>query len=276
MTAARGPELICMLPLALDRRTGIGVFPHLENDYNDALVRGDDPASLADLLQYALSDGMFCRQIRLSKLKPDSQCAQAAALLNRSLIVECRSREMKLYRSIKLPSTFDEYLASRGKQFRKSIRRALRGSNEDGLAIREVYPHDIHPRELPEVFLRLILDRHGAKCAFYNAHAQSFVREVLPAAFSRGDLRAFVMLDKERIVAIDLYLSGGHGWISWSGGFLAEMESKSPGTTLLAFAIRQAIALGLDEIDLGEGEEAYKQSWTNSSYMIREVEIVKP
>src|SRR5215510_14747041 len=51
MTAVRGAELICILPLALDLRTGMGVFPHLENDTNDALVRGDDPAPLADLLE---------------------------------------------------------------------------------------------------------------------------------------------------------------------------------------------------------------------------------
>jgi len=276
MTAVRGAELICILPLALDLRTGMGVFPHLENDTNDALVRGDDPAPLADLLEYALSDGSVCRQIRLSKLKPDSQCVRAAALLNGNSNIECCFRDIKLYRSIKLPSTFDEYLASRGKLFRRNVRRALRGNHGNGLAIREVYSHDVQPRELAEVFLHLILDRHRKRCAFHHEHAQSFAREVLPSIFSQGSLRAFAMLNKEKIVAIDLYLSDGHGLVAWNGGFLAEMERTSPGTTLIAFAIQQAITSGLDELDFGEGEEAYKQSWTNSSYMIREVEIVKP
>jgi CelD/BcsL family acetyltransferase involved in cellulose biosynthesis len=275
ITATRGSELACILPLALDLRTGIGVFPHLENDYNDALVRDGDPASLAGLLQYALTGETPCRQFRLSKLRPDSQCAQAAALFNSNSPVECRSREMKSYRSIKLPSTFDEYLASRGKLFRRNTRRALRNNNQDGWKICEIHPHELPPLELPEVFFQLILDRHGTKCAFHHEQAQAFAREVLPSIFQKGGLRAFVMLNQTKTVAIDLYLSTRDGLVAWNGGFSAEVEHRSPGTTLIAFAIQQAIAMGLNDIDLGEGEEAYKQSWSNSSYVIRELEILK-
>jgi CelD/BcsL family acetyltransferase involved in cellulose biosynthesis len=275
VTAARGPEWISVLPLALNLQNSIAVFPHLENDYNDALVRGHDPSTLAGLLQYALSERMACRQVRLSKLRPDSQCTHAAALLNSSLNSECRSHDMKLYRFISLPSTFDEYLASRGKLFRRNVRRALRNDDEDGLVISEVRPHDLHPLELPEVFLQLILDRHRTKCAFDDAHTQSFVREVLPAIFRRGSLRTFAMLDQEKIVAIDLYLAACDGWVAWNGGFSAKVERKSPGTALIAFAIQQAIAMGLETLDFGEGEEAYKQNWSNSSYMVRELEIIK-
>ena len=275
MTAARGPELICILPLALDLRTGIAVFPHLENDTNDALIRSDDPAPLAGLLQYALSDGVLCRQIQLSKLKPDSQCARAVLLLDRNLHIQCRSRDMKSYRCIKLPSTFDEYLASRGKLFRRNIRRALRSDNENVWVIREVYPHDLSPLELPELFLQLILDRHRTRCAFHQMQAQSFVREVLPSLFSKGDLRAFAIFYRQKIVAIDLYLSVRDGLVAWNGGFSAEAEHRSPGTALIAFAIQQAIATGLHDLDFGEGDEAYKQNWSNHSYAIRELDLIK-
>src|SRR5215510_11872230 len=98
VTAALGPEWICVLPLALDLQTGTAVFPHLENDYNDAVVRGHDPSALAGLLQYVLIEGNACRQIRLAKLRPDSQCAQAAALLRSNLDIEYHSHDMKLYR----------------------------------------------------------------------------------------------------------------------------------------------------------------------------------
>jgi CelD/BcsL family acetyltransferase involved in cellulose biosynthesis len=274
VTATHGQEWVCVLPLALDLQTGIAAFPHLENDYNDALVRGHDPSTLACVLQYALFEGTACRQVRLAKLRPDSQCAHAAALLNSNLHVECRSRDTKLYRSINLPPTFEEYLASRGKLFRRNVRRALRNDDENAFVIREVHPHELHPLELSEVFLRLILDRHRAKCAFDDAQAQSFAREVLPPIFSRGSLRAFAMLDQQRIVAIDLYLPACNGLVAWNGGFSAEVEHRSPGTALIAFAIRHAIAMGLEELDFGEGDEAYKQNWSNSSYMIRELDII--
>jgi CelD/BcsL family acetyltransferase involved in cellulose biosynthesis len=275
MTVARGDELICILPLALDLRTGIGAFPHLENDTNDALVRSDDPAPLAGLLQYALSDGLLCHQIQLSKLQPESQCVRAVSLLNRNLHIQCGSRDMKSYQSIKLPSNFDEYLASRGKLFRRNIKRALRSNNENGWVIREVYPQDLSPLELPEVFLQLILDRHRTRCAFHQMQAQSFVREVLPPLFSKGDLRAFAMFHRQKIAAIDLYLSARDGLLAWNGGFSAEAEHRSPGTALIAFAIQQAIATGLQDLDFGEGDEAYKQNWSNHSYAIRELDLIK-
>jgi hypothetical protein len=40
--AARGPKLVCILPLELDLRNGVVTFPHRENDYNDILVRDGD------------------------------------------------------------------------------------------------------------------------------------------------------------------------------------------------------------------------------------------
>jgi CelD/BcsL family acetyltransferase involved in cellulose biosynthesis len=275
VTAARGPECICVLPLALDLQNGLAIFPHLENDYNDALVRGHDPATVARLLQYALFEGTACRRIRLAKIRPDSQCTKAAALLDSNPHIEYRSHDMKLYRFISLPPTFDQYLSSRGKLFRRNVRRALRNDDENGLVIREVHPQDLHPQQLPEVFLQLILDRHRTKCAFDDPQTRSFVREVLPALFRRGSLRAFAMLDQKRIVAIDLYLSAWDGLVAWNGGFSAAVKHRSPGTALIAFAIQQAIAMRLEDLDFGEGEEAYKQNWSNNSYMIRELDIIK-
>jgi CelD/BcsL family acetyltransferase involved in cellulose biosynthesis len=268
-----GPEISCILPLVIDPRNGVASFPHLENDYNDILLRGDDPTPAASLLQYAMPPGTACRRMILSKLKPDSNCVRAAALLDRSSNISCHSRDIKLYRYIRLPSTFNDYLATRGKLFRRNIRRALRNDGRSGFVIRELYPADLNPLELPEVFIRLMLDRHDEKCAFRQAHTQSFAREVLPAVFNKGGMRVFAMCEEERIIAIDLYLDTPNGLVAWNGGFLGEKKHWSPGTTLIAFAVRQAIASGLGELDFGEGDEAYKGTWTNNSYMVREVSL---
>src|SRR5437016_4970306 len=86
--AACGPELVCILPLALDPANGTATFPHRENDYNDILIRGDHPGPAAGLLEYAMSPKTPCRRMILSKLKPDSDSIRAAALLDgRSNIV---------------------------------------------------------------------------------------------------------------------------------------------------------------------------------------------
>lgn len=273
--AVSGTEIVCILPLALNRETGIAAFPHLENDYHDILVRDDNAAHAAGLLEHLLSGDTGCRQILLSKLKPDSHCVRATALLYGNANLECHSRDLKIFHYLELPATLDAYLASRGKLFRRNVRRALRMVDKPGFAIRELHPDDINPFDVPEMFIKFNVVRHGDRCPYRNVHAQSFIRELLPALFHDGRLRTFAMFVEDRMIAIDLYVVTSNGLIAWNGGFLEEGERWSPGTTLIAFAVRQAIAERLQEVDFGEGDEAYKRNWTNNSYWVRELKLAR-
>ena len=275
VVASRGSEVASIFPLALNPDTGAAAFPHLENDYNDMLVRGNNPAYAAGLMEHVLADGTGCRQITLSKLKPDSLCIGATTCLNGNPNFECHSRDVKIYHYLELPATFDDYLASRGKLFRKSVKRALRIENKPGFAIRELHPDEFNPFDLPEMFIKFNLVRHDERCAFRGVHTQSFAKQLLPALFCDRRLRAFAMFVEERMIAIDLYLVISNGLLAWNGGFLAEGECRSPGTTLIAFAVRQAIAEGFQQIDFGEGDEAYKRNWTNNSYRVRELTLTR-
>ena len=113
--------------------------------------------------------------------------------------------------------------------------------------------------------------------SFLDDHqTQIFVREVLPLLFMKRRLRAFVLLQGEQITAINISMVCANGFVNWNGGFLAEAAPWSPGTALLAFSIRELIAMGLYEYDFGEGDEVYKERWTNSSYKVRELRLVRP
>lgn len=274
VVATHGSQVASIFPLALNPDTGVIAFPHLENDYNDMLVRGNNPAYTASLMRHVLSGGSCSPQIALSKLRPDSQCVRAATSLNGNLNFECHSRDVKIYHYLELPGTFDDYLASRGKLFRKSVRRALRIENRPGFAIRELHPDEFNPFDLPKMFIKFNLIRHDERCAFRSEHTQSFTKQLLPALFRDRRLRAFAMFVDDRMIAIDLYLVISNGLLAWNGGFLAERECRAPGTTLIAFAVRQAIAEKLREVDFGEGDDAYKKHWTNNSYWVRELRLV--
>jgi CelD/BcsL family acetyltransferase involved in cellulose biosynthesis len=274
VTAALGPEITCILPLALNPQNGTAVFPHFANDYNDILVRGENPAQPAGLLKYALSLNTGCRRICLSKLRPDSACARIMDCLKGDPQIECHLRETEVYSYIQLPDTFDKYLISRSKLSRRNLKYALRKTYANGLTIREILPEEFDPSDIPDVFIRLILDRQNETCLFQLAHAQSFVREALPSLFNKRCMHVFAMFKEERIVAIDLYFVAGNGLIAWNGGFLAEIERLSPGTALIAFGIEQAIAMGIHEFDFGDGDESYKEHWVNSEYMIGTMELV--
>jgi CelD/BcsL family acetyltransferase involved in cellulose biosynthesis len=271
---ALGPEITCILPLALNPQNGTAVFPHFANDYNDILVRDGNLVQAADLLKFALSSQTGCSRIILSKLRPDSACARLSGCLTGIPDIECHYRETEIYSYIQLPATFAEYLQSRSKPFRRDIKRALRKTDAHGLTYRELLPDEFDPFFLPEVFLRLILDRQDEKCLFRLAHAQSFVREVLPLLFRKRHMLVFAMFQEKQIVAIDLYFVAGNGLTAWSGAFLSEIERWSPGTALIAFGIQQAISLRIREFDFGDGNEAYKKHWVSNEYAIGTMELI--
>jgi|ERR1044071_1931136 CelD/BcsL family acetyltransferase involved in cellulose biosynthesis len=273
VTAALGPEITCILPLALNPQNGTAVFPHFANDYNDILVRGSNPVQAAGLLKYALSPETSCRRIILSKLRPDSEWARGLDCFKETSNIECSYRKTEVYYCIQLPDTFNEYLMSRSKLSRRNIKYAMRKTDANGLTIRELFPEEFDPAGIPDVFIRLILDRQNEKCLFRLAHAQSFVREALPSLFNKRCMRVFAMFKAERIVGMDIYFVAGNGLTVWNGGFLAEIERWSPGTALLAFGIQQAIAMRIHEFDFGDGDEAYKKHWVNSEYAIGTMEL---
>jgi len=273
LTATQGPEITGVLPLALDSQSGMLVFPHCANDYNDVVVRRDSLDRAAGLLEHATS---LCkgRRMVLAKLRPDSDCARAAALFNGKPHLECRFRKTKAYSYIELPASFDDYLASRSRLSRRNVKYALRKTEANGLVMRELSPREFDPMLLPEMLIRFAIDRQDEKSFFRLAYAQAFVREVLPSLFIKGYLKVFAMLKEGKAAAMDFYFFTHSGLTAWNGGFMPEIERLSPGTALLAFAIRQAIAMGFREFDFGEGDEAYKKHWTNKEYVVGEMELV--
>ncbi|HEY6248587.1 MAG TPA: GNAT family N-acetyltransferase, partial [Candidatus Angelobacter sp.] len=173
-----------------------------------------------------------------------------------------------------LPSSFEDYLASLGQKFRRNIRKAFRDAKAAGLTICELHPQNLDPVELPDIYFHLLMCRHSDKELSEQILAQSFVGEVLPAMFRKGSMRVFAVIQEGRIIAVLLALVAAKGFLAWSSGFLTGSERWSPGTMLFAFAIKQAIDAGLREFDFGEGDEAYKQHWTNGEYRVTEVELI--
>jgi CelD/BcsL family acetyltransferase involved in cellulose biosynthesis len=272
VTASCGGRISCILPLVIDHEDETAKFPHHAADYNDVIAKAGDSLLIADLLNHALIVSQGCRRMILSKLRPDSCCAGAFPFLSDRSNLQCDWRETDIYRYVNLPGSFDAYLNSRSKAFRKNVRRTLRHLERDGLVLRELYPETFQPSSIPELLIALAVSRHGDRCSFTRtAYVQTFLRDVLPCLFRNRHLRTFVLLDGDRVVALDLCMVCPGGLATWNGGFLPEVEGYSPGSALFAFEVQQAIASGLHELDFTRGEEAYKRSWANSSYAIGEL-----
>jgi CelD/BcsL family acetyltransferase involved in cellulose biosynthesis len=273
VVATRETEIVGILPLVLNPEDGVARFPHYMTDYNDIIARGDNPSLAADLLSYALLSVGRCKKVVLTRLRQDSNCVKAAPFVAANPNIALDHREIHAYRYIRLPRSFDEYLASRSKAFKKSIRRAEHRIENSCLTIRELPPDDFDAARLAELSISLAIARQKEESFFWQPQAQSFVREVFPIIFHKRGLRAFAILEGERVIALNLCMAKSNSLGYWNGGFLAEAECWSPGRILFAFGIKQSIDMKLEEFDFMLGQEAYKASWANSSYAVSEMQL---
>lgn len=274
VVAMRGEEICGLLPLSV-APDGIASFPHFGNDYNDLVVKDHDPRHAAVLLSYAATAFHGIKRLVLSRLRPDSVCLQALPLLAADCSLTCSVRAINSFPCIDLPCSFSEYLASRSKVFRKNIKRAFNKIALNGLVTEELLPNQFDALALAELFISLSISRHKQRSFLQDPAARCFVRSVMPAIFTKRSLRAFVLRKDDQVLALDLCAVRSGGFVTWNGGFLAGAEPWSPGKVLFAFGIKKAIELGLQEYDFTEGRESYKSHWTNSSYIVSEIQVFK-
>lgn len=273
VAAFRSGELAAILPLAIDPEEGVARFPHFISDYNDVVAYDDDSALVANLLDYAVS-ATVCKRIVLSRVRPDSNCIRALPFLKARQRLQCDLREIDWHYRITLPSSFDDYLASRSKAFRTNVKQAMSRMEAAELTVRELLPSDLDPAELPEVFAYMACARQTEKSFFMRSEARHFIEEALPAVFRRRGLIVFAVFQGERAVGLYIHMVAAEGLGAWNGGFLPEAGRWSPGTLLLAHGIKRAIDMRLPEYDFLEGKEPYKKHWADDRYAICEIDLV--
>ncbi len=91
---------------------------------------------------------------------------------------------------------------------------------------------------------------------------QSFHREVAAGFDALGMLRLYELTLSGDTVAVIYAFAHRRRWYGYLNGFDPEFAKLSPGSTLLAHVLEQAIAEGAEAFDFLRGEESYKLSWT--------------
>ena len=273
MVARREDALVAILPLVLIEAGTVATFPDDEGDYHDIVTARDDVPAMTGLLDYALTAGAGYHRMVLSRLRDDSNSLRAAQILDPS------SGFRRLYRTetscpyVSLPESYEEYLRTRTKSFRSSIRQAQRQAERHNLRVAELQPESFPSDRLPEIFLSLHLNRFADHSALASSIAQSFVRHVFPGLFVDRLLRAFALYEAEKIIAINVCIAGVNSLCLWNGGFTAAAERWSPGKLLIGAGIREAYALNMTEYDFLRGSETYKSRWANDVRTIGRLEF---
>jgi len=271
--ARRGAELLAVLPLAIVEDGTTAAFPIRYSDYNDIIAAPDDLNAAESLLRHVVSAHHGYQKVSLRNLRSDSNCLRAANLIFSAAELAQKFRVTVACPYILLPSSYDQYLASRGRKLRKNLKRALRDANQNDVSVKELDPASFPAEELPEIFLALQLNRKGSSSCFSPPNLQSFVREVVQRLFTERRLLAFALFEGEKMIGVDLYMVGVNSICCWNGGFLAEAARWSPVKLLNDAAIRHCFLMHLEEYDYLRGEHPYKLSWTNSRREIGDLAV---
>lgn len=269
--ARRGAALAGILPLVVTAQ--VATFPNYLSDYSDAVAAQDDSDAVTGLLNYARTAPNDYKRIVLSHIRRDSNCFRAMGTIEPRACIDQSFREIVLCYYLRLPASHDDFLRTKRSRFRKRLKRLQGFADKSNLAVRELEPDSFAPHELPDAFLSLHLQRQKAESCFEPATAQSFVEEVIPYLFQARIIRVCVLVERDKIVAIDLYTMGSNSLCAWNGGFLSEAAHCSPGKLLINAGIKLACELKLEEYDFMRGPEAYKTSWANNSRSIGQLEL---
>ena len=157
-----------------------------------------------------------------------------------------------------LPSTGEEYLASRPGQLRSTITRARKRFAKEGVQLRRVEIDDIE-RALDQL-AALHDERWSEESDFLRAWDRCRAAAVAGAALHEVVIHELVSSDGE-VVATELDLRCGPRLAFYQAGRRIEHEWRGCGSVLRAGLVDRACAEGLDEYDLLRGDERYKADW---------------
>ncbi len=177
-----------------------------------------------------------------------------------------------------LPSSWDRYWASIGKQSRYNFTRKAKrlqaraggpvgyriidSKAELGRAIRELAR--LHQARQQQ---------KGNPGAFAQDRAIEFHTEVAEHFLDKGWLRLYLLtVGKQTIAAIYCYKFGGK-FSFYQSGYDPAWGECSPGALIMLHAVREAINESADEFDFLRGAEAYKALWTNQARSDRRLRI---
>lgn len=163
---------------------------------------------------------------------------------------------------IDVGDSYDAWLDSRDRRFRKEVRRTARRMQEAGVQSR--LSHDAEA-------IDALVSLHRARWAGRGGSnvGAGAGRVILSAAQQLNDSRRLTVALLEAPggpVAAELVLQVGDTATFWGGGFDPRWARNAPGTQAILLALRTLAAAGARTADLGGGAHEYKQRLANGNH----------
>ncbi|WP_322517137.1 GNAT family N-acetyltransferase [Rhodopseudomonas palustris] len=260
--SSRG-EIAMLLPLVLRRFCGLTLVEFADlsvSDYGFPLLgpaAPTTPAAAAEAFEAAIAAMPPVDVIRLCNLpRAVNGRANPLAMLPGTSPGSVRN-------AAALPASWDDYLASRPRKFRKALRQHHRAFDAVGGATARMITDDVEASRLLDRldrFQRARIATRGKRYVLDQPAYSNFYREV----FERGVAQRFAMLSVLEsggtIVALAYSLLHQQSCTTVRLAHLGEQWSRcSPGIVLASEIIRWLIENGVRRFDLGAGGYDYKQ-----------------
>jgi CelD/BcsL family acetyltransferase involved in cellulose biosynthesis len=248
-------------------------------DYTDILAPVESAREVWDsVLRYSISE-------RLADFVELQNLCSPAALWD-SIATLCKTGFSLCWKEfegegsccVALPATWNEYLKRLSNIVRSNLMRRRRNLVK---AVTRVEARLADDTEVPRVMTALF-DLHQKR---WNSRqmpgnlkldrVRQFHRKVAEQFQRRGWLRLHYLRVEEQIVAVQYAFRFRDRYYGYLNGFDPAFRRFSPGSSLIAAAIQQAISEGCSEFDLLRGEEHYKSQWLTQSRRNRGVALMR-
>ncbi|TWU27296.1 GNAT family N-acetyltransferase [Bythopirellula polymerisocia] len=190
----------------------------------------------------------------------------------------CRKKGANCW-SIRLPATWEEFLAMQSKSHRKQLRRLESRVLESDRAHWQLVESQAEFVGAWEALIELHQRRRKSlnqPGCFASELWGKFHRDVAQQLLETGHLRLSVLnLDKQPIAA-EYHFAGNKALFVYQGGLDPDRCDEEPGKLSMIRCVQQAIAEGQLEFDLLRGDEPYKPHWRAVQFPTMDIQVVSP
>lgn len=219
------------------------------SDYLVPLIRAGYEESVCDLIRSHLNEVGGVDLVNLQQIRE-----------THPMIAGLTTTSQAICPFLNLPDSFDSYCKNLSKSLRYDIKKGF-GRN---LKITSPTTPDEAEQAL-EIFLSLHKQRwkaRGLPGAFAFAKTRSFHKKFVRVAVQSGVLRFYILHDEQDVPIGALYaMHAGKTTYFYQSGFDPAAQAMSPGTILVATAVKSAIEEGDSAFDFLRGDEPYKLRW---------------
>lgn len=277
--------LIALAPLALrpGRMNRMMPWPVLEflasgnvgSDYLSFLIRPGHETTAVREITSCLSDSV--RMLELVRIKKSSPVmAELSQQLQELGWKSLGQTTNYCPYSILAGHTWNSYLKSLHSNHRKNLNRILRRVNKEFDVTLNVAATEEERQWAMDVFVKLHLRRwseKGGSTALNSKELIDFHRAFSKISLDRKWLRLYTLLLDGTPVASLYVFKYRNVHFQYQSAFDPDYGKYSPGTVVLALAIKDAIEDGADEFDFLHDNEPYKYHWARQERELIRIEL---